>query len=285
MLVVSSSKPKLEKVYYVYRDNTIDFNRVFYVGKGQIVRIRSIGRRNSHWQAIVNKHGWTLDNREIILATKDHQYALDIEMYYIHFHKTFERAWPDGSGWGANHSAGGTGSVGHIGGMLGKNHSEQAKQKISESKLGDKHPYFNKKFPKEWKNNWRDGGSIGEKNPAAILNEQQVLEIIEKYKTGTYSQRTLGLEYNVSGGCIKHIISGKTWNHIKKDNQFIIKKQKIIKIAPPKIKKIRKLSLKDVINIREEYRHKEALEIAQKYNISRSLVYSIANGHSWKDKL
>ena len=54
----------------------------------------------------------------------------------------------------------------------------------------------------------------GEKQHLSKLNEQQVLEIREKYIPIIYSQRDLAKEYSVAQSTIKNIINRKTWKHI-----------------------------------------------------------------------
>ena len=46
----------------------------------------------------------------------------------------------------------------------------------------------------------------------SILKENQVLEIIQKYKPKVYTKKMLAKEYCVKEGCIKSILTGKSWN-------------------------------------------------------------------------
>jgi group I intron endonuclease len=83
---------------------------------------------------------------------------------------------------------------------------------------------FNILSKKCWKDATRDLPDInfaerarGEKWMHAKLTENQVLEIIEKYKSGNYTMQQLGDEYHLCGsGPISNIISGKSWKHIKR---------------------------------------------------------------------
>lgn len=67
---------------------------------------------------------------------------------------------------------------------------------------------------------WKTGlckskpGKRGETSPFAKLKNHQVLEIREKYKTGNYSQRKLGVEYGVSKNRISDIVKRISWFHI-----------------------------------------------------------------------
>ena len=54
----------------------------------------------------------------------------------------------------------------------------------------------------------------GEKSNFAILNEQDVISIRNKYKEGTFTQKQLGQIFNVSRPCINLIVNNKNWKHI-----------------------------------------------------------------------
>lgn len=132
---------KKEQIFYVYLDRTgkievesgLDLTkseRVFYVGKGKEKRLTCV-KRNVRWHRIDNKYGHI---REVILATKDEQFAFEMEMELIKLYKTFEAAWPKGEGWGANFTAGGEGPSGRVGKLSarwGKFHTEETKLKMS----------------------------------------------------------------------------------------------------------------------------------------------------------
>jgi predicted XRE-type DNA-binding protein len=54
----------------------------------------------------------------------------------------------------------------------------------------------------------------GENNATAKLNENQVIEIRDKYTTGKFLQRQLAIEYNISQVEISDITTRKIWKHI-----------------------------------------------------------------------
>jgi group I intron endonuclease len=58
----------------------------------------------------------------------------------------------------------------------------------------------------------------GEGNAAAILTENQVLEIRAKYKPYKYQQSTLAKEYGVSRATISGIVDGRLWKHLLQRN-------------------------------------------------------------------
>lgn len=96
-------------------------------------------------------------------------------------------------------------------------HTDEFKQSISErmkNRIGNKHPNFGKKLSEEEKQKISDfhkGKWIGKKSNSAKLTWILVDEIREKYKTGNYSTRSLGKEYNVEHSTIGAIIRYKTW--------------------------------------------------------------------------
>ncbi len=57
----------------------------------------------------------------------------------------------------------------------------------------------------------KDRQAKGEGNGAHILTEQEVLEIVKKYKTGNHTQRGLARHYKVSHVTIGKIVRLETW--------------------------------------------------------------------------
>jgi len=53
-----------------------------------------------------------------------------------------------------------------------------------------------------------------EQNGRALLTEEQVIEIREKYIPYKYSAKILAKEYNVSESCITHILNNTSWKEI-----------------------------------------------------------------------
>ncbi len=54
----------------------------------------------------------------------------------------------------------------------------------------------------------------GTENSAAILTEEQVVEIRERYKAGGVSSRFLGRVYGVCHTTIQRIVKGRYWAHV-----------------------------------------------------------------------
>lgn len=113
--------------------------------------------------------------------------------------------------------------------FLGKKHTEEAKEKIAASKIGNK-VWLGKTHTEETKAkigaaskgrkhdeeslNKIKAASTGVNNPRSKLTEQQVREIKSKYVKGVYDSIKLAAEYGVSSGLIRGIVSGKVWSHI-----------------------------------------------------------------------
>lgn len=54
----------------------------------------------------------------------------------------------------------------------------------------------------------------GSKNASAVLNEEKVVEILKKYRSGE-SSTAIGAEYGVSRQIIWRIGTGRSWAHVK----------------------------------------------------------------------
>lgn len=141
------------KVYVDY--TTEEVPRPYYVGKGTLQRLK-IQVRNKLHTSICNKYGF---ERRVIIETDDEQEAFAKERELILAHDTYVY----GGGWGANFTLGGEGGSGmkypdrkgEKCPMWGKKHSEESKQKNSESnkiaQAGDKNAMFGKHHSEETK--------------------------------------------------------------------------------------------------------------------------------------
>lgn len=54
----------------------------------------------------------------------------------------------------------------------------------------------------------------GSESPVSKLNEENVLEIREKYKSGNFTQKQIADEYNVCFQLISLIVNRQIWKHI-----------------------------------------------------------------------
>lgn len=66
-------------LYYVYQHRRKDTNEIFYIGKGRGYRAWNRNSRNSYWNHIVSKHGYTV---EILKDFEDESeaYSLEVEL-------------------------------------------------------------------------------------------------------------------------------------------------------------------------------------------------------------
>jgi hypothetical protein len=62
---------------------------------------------------------------------------------------------------------------------------------------------------------------VGEKSPHVKLCEQQVIEILAKWKIGLSGQ--LAKEYNVSRGAIQGIVKRRNWKHVEKNLPLVFR--------------------------------------------------------------
>lgn len=72
----------------------------------------------------------------------------------------------------------------------------------------------------------RKNKGVGEKNPAAILTEEQVIEICELIIQGQNTLQQIADKYNVDKSTISNIKRKKIWSYLTKFYNFPIKKQK-----------------------------------------------------------
>lgn len=127
---------------------------------------------------------------------------------------------------------------------------------------------------------------IGEMASRAKLKEISVIEIINKWFSGLYTQRALAQEYNINYGTICDIIHNRTWKHISrpsiiKENLRLIHKENKL-YSKPGINA--KLSGAQVIDIIKSYNSGDYTqkELGEKYGVSRENISSIISNRNWK---
>lgn len=194
-----------DEIFYIYLDKTDD-GRVFYVGKGKSNRLRNTSNRNNCWKGIAAKYG---QNREIIIGTRDEEFAFEMEKSLIAEYKTFDAKWPKGEGWGANFTDGGEGQSGRVGELAaryGQSPSVETRVKLSEAfsgtknhqygKRGELSPNFGKTRSKEAKikmiNSRLKLIKNDKPNNVSKLKINQILEIRSKYAEDKLTQKEIG---------------------------------------------------------------------------------------------
>lgn len=80
-------------------------------------------------------------------------------------------------------------------------------------------------------------GIYGEKSHLAKLKTEQVLSIIDKYSSGTYTHKSLAIDLGISESLVCEIVSGHTWKHLNKKCSY--KRQGSAKLTPKIAEEIR----------------------------------------------
>lgn len=117
-------------MFYVYVHKRLDFNTVFYVGKGSGNRFVSKRYRNKYWHNIVEKCGYTA---EIVKHFEFEKDALAYEIQLISEYRKLNQCE-------ANLNEGGTG-------LSGRKHTAESIAKISARSAGSRNPMFGLKRP------------------------------------------------------------------------------------------------------------------------------------------
>lgn len=116
----------------VYQHRRLDSNDVFYIGIGsEKCRAYSKSGRSRHWKNIVSKCGYAID---VIIEGITIEDARNVEIGMIESYGRIDL----GTGILVNMSDGGESNKGYAGTWLGKNLSEEHKQKLRIAKLGKK---------------------------------------------------------------------------------------------------------------------------------------------------
>ena len=102
-------------------------------------------------------------------------------------------------------------------GALGKSASKETRKKMSDSKMGNKNNFWQKKHSKKSRKKISDNHAdvSGENNGRAILNEKKVLEMKSLRKDVGYSWVKLGEMFGVSPDTARHAVLGITWGYLR----------------------------------------------------------------------
>jgi hypothetical protein len=158
-------------MFCVYEHIRPDTNKVFYVGKGSGRRAQSKHRRNQHWNNIVGKTGGFSVN--ILVENVDEEFAFLAEMERIDQLNRLGYKL-------ANKTEGGEGPSGY-------RHTDEAKKKIAEAQMGEKHWTVGYYFTEEHRQKLRENGKkmvftdeVREKISAAGKGRKMSLEFCKK---------------------------------------------------------------------------------------------------------
>lgn len=192
---------------YIYAITNIE-NKKVYTGsticklKKRWQEHRSMLRNNKHHsrhlQNSWNKYGESSFVISILEKIQRKENMLEREQYWLDFYKS----WDINIGYNISKSA--------YAPMVERNHTEEAKRKIS------KH-FSGRKLTKEHKKKIGLASSknqLGENNHISKLTTESVREIRRKYKPHKYSQQRLAKEYGVSKTAIQQVVENRSWMHI-----------------------------------------------------------------------
>lgn len=196
-------------LFWVYCfENTINGKRYFGKTKDLNIRFKShIKKSKSKFNKqyihnAISKYGISRFIFRAVYYSFSEQDAFDMERYLISLHNTMN------SKFGYNQTSGGEGSIGF-------KHSNESKLKLSnlaKLKTGKLNPFFGKSHSEKIKNLSR-----GENNKQAKLTENSVINILNTYYTGKYTEEELAFEFKISRGTVNDILRDKKWKHVCKD--------------------------------------------------------------------
>lgn len=173
-------------IIYIYRHRRNDTNQIFYVGIGIKNRPYDKNGRNTYWNHVVKKHGYSV---EIIAEVDTWELACELEQFLIQEYGRRDL----GLGNLVNLTDGGEGGLGRIcteetklkmslvkkgkpSPNKGKKMSEEQKVKISEAMKGDLNPFYNKNHTEETKK------KMSESKKGHKLSEETKTKIAEATK-------------------------------------------------------------------------------------------------------
>lgn len=125
----------------------------------------------------------------------------------------------------------------------------------------------------------------GVKKWGAKFSEDQVREIRRCYAAGEASQKELAAEYGVETGTMCHLLQKHTWAHVNVSEEEQTRIDTVRKDSRRALSNINgKLTDAQVLKIREEYIPGliTMQDLADRYDVSRSLICVIVNGKARK---
>lgn len=288
---------------YVYRHIRLDTNMPFYIGIGTGYRANQWHKRNKYWTRIANKHGYEI---EILMTglTWEEACAKEIEFIALYGRKD------NGTGILANLTDGGDG-------VLGFRQTEKAKRLASERMKGNKYT-LGRKLTKEhiessrakrMGNKYCLGRVLSEHTKEKIktarqkqkpTNAKAVVQydlngnFIAEYESASDAERKTGFyAYLITAACRKRF-NGKSvykkfvWKYKTEVTSDGLVNSKIEIDSSEKYltdfsfkRGPTKLTWEMVLEIR--YSKMTVRELAARYNITRTQVYSIKNNEQWKE--
>ena len=208
--------------YYIYQHRAVDTGNIFYVGKGKDKRHSDKNKRNRYWKFYVEKHGFT---SEIIANGLSEELAFLAEMECIDVYKRrgiqLVNATDGGEGaTGYKHTAehkasmkgNKNGSASWVMTFKDKKHTEESRQKMSHSQIGNKNK-LGKKISNESKQKMSQAKFGKPVFVKRVLTVEQVLEI--RQRIGYRNIALLAREYGVGESTIRRIRDGKAYKDVQ----------------------------------------------------------------------
>jgi len=230
-------------MFCVYEHIRPDTNAIFYVGKGSLRRAHSKHRRNKHWNSIVAKAGGY--SVRLVADGIEEDLSFLVEMERIDQLKRMGLKL-------ANKTDGGEGPS-------GLRHTDEAKRKIAEAQMGEKHWTFGHVFTEEQRANLRAARAklvftdeIRAKISAAGQGRkmsQEFCEKISKAKSGRNNHSANAVMFdNKFFGCAKELAeyTGVNYSTIRTRLRLYPEKFGYIKLGYTK-------DLKGVVNGKHEH--------------------------------
>jgi hypothetical protein len=147
---------------YVYRHIRLDKNQPFYIGisnNSKYWRANQKSQRNRIWKRIVSKTDYEV---EILFDNISYEFAKEKEKEFIALYGRID----NNTGILANLTDGGDGTLGMPCPHKGKKFTEQHRNNLKLSKLGEKNPNYRKSFDKEYRKKLSIANSLGNHNLA-----------------------------------------------------------------------------------------------------------------------
>ena len=208
--------------YYIYQHRAVDTGNIFYVGKGKGTRLNQSKGRNQYWHRVVAKHGFIA---EYIAKNIDEELAFLAEMECIDVYKRrgiqLVNATDGGEGaTGYKHTAEHKASMkGNKNGSASwgmtfkdKKHTEESRQKMSHSQIGNKNK-LGKKISNESKQKMSQAKFGKPVFVKRVLTVEQILEI--RQRIGYRNIALLAREYGVGESTIRRIRDGKAYKDVQ----------------------------------------------------------------------
>jgi len=213
-------------MYFVYSIFNI-INGKFYIGKTNNLQKRFTShltvakggklkypRTYKIIHSAINKYGYNNFIFSEIQSFFSEIESYSAEDYWI---KYFDSRNPL---YGYNISPGGRGSGSGINSAnYGLKRSNETKQKLRESHLGDKNQNFGTHFSSETKAKISKNNGmrklLGEKHPKSILTEEIVKNLKSDFNSDKFSKKELAIKYGINYRNVIAILNGYSWNHVQ----------------------------------------------------------------------